>query len=165
MDDLMDDLIRRFYEGLKRKDPASIASCYHARAEFSDPVFELRGKRIAAMWHMLLEAGKDMEVTYQDVRVNSREGSGTGTGTGHWEAVYTFSPTGRRVHNRMDSAFLFQEGRIIGHRDRFAFWRWSRMALGLPGLLFGWTPMLRARVRKRAMADLGKFLARHPQYQ
>lgn len=155
----MDELIRRFYEGLKRKDPASIGACYHPEAEFSDPIFTLRGRKVPAMWHMLIEAGKDMEMTYQDVRAQGE------TGTGHWEAVYTFSATGRKVHNRIDSAFRFKDGRIIGHRDRFDFWLWSRMALGLPGLLLGWTPVVRGKVRKQVGINLEKFLASHPEYR
>lgn len=155
----MDELIRRFYEALKTRDCQAFAACYHPEAEFHDPVFDLRGKRVPAMWHMLCEAGKDMAVTYRDVRASGD------TGRGHWEAAYTFSLTGRKVHNRMDSVFRFRDGRIIEHRDRFDFWRWSRAALGPPGLLLGWTPILRARVRKQAAGNLEKFLARHPEYR
>lgn len=86
-------------------------------------------------------------------------------GAGHWEAVYTFSASGRRVHNKMDSAFAFKDGKIIGHRDHFAFWRWSRQALGLSGLLLGWSPFLKAKVRARARGNLDKFLASHPEYR
>ncbi|MDB5894551.1 MAG: snoaL-like protein, partial [Rhodoferax sp.] len=36
---------------------------------------------------------------------------------------------------------------------------WSRQALGAPGMLLGWTPMLRNKVRAQAAANLRKFLA------
>jgi hypothetical protein len=42
--------------------------------------------------------------------------------------------------------------------DRF-YYRWARQALGPAGLLLGWTPLLRSRVRRRARASLGKFAA------
>jgi hypothetical protein len=48
---------------------------------------------------------------------------------------------------------------ITRHRDRFNFWSWSRQALGAPGLLLGWTPFLRQKVRAQAAANLQKFLA------
>lgn len=156
----MERVIRKLYEGIRDKDPAAIRECYHPEATFDDPVFDLQGASVPAMWHMLCEGGKDMEVSYHSVRFDGRD-----TGAGQWEASYTFSLTGRRVHNRMRSTFRFKEGRIVAQKDRFDFWRWSRQALGLPGLLLGWTPFLRGRIRKRARGNLDKFLASHPEYR
>jgi ketosteroid isomerase-like protein len=155
----MDEVIRRLYEALKIRDTAAFAALYHPEAAFSDPVFDLRGKEVPAMWHMLCEAGKDLAVSYRDVRATGQ------AGTGRWEATYTFSLTGRKVRNKMESEFAFRDGRILRQRDRFDFWRWSRQALGLPGLLLGWTPILRGRIRERAAANLAKFIAAHPQYR
>jgi hypothetical protein len=42
------------------------------------------------------------------------------------------------------------------------FWPWSRQALGAPGLLLGWTPLLRAKVQRQAGANLRKDLASQP---
>lgn len=159
----MEDLIRRLYEGIKTRDAAAIRACYHPEAKFDDPVFDLKGAEVPAMWHMLTEAGKDMRISYRDIRAEGP--AGNGIGAGHWEAVYTFSGTGRTVHNRMDSAFRFRDGLIVAHRDRFDFWRWSRQALGLPGLLLGWSPLLRGKVRAKARGNLDRFLAAHPEYR
>ena len=76
------------------------------------------------------------------------------------EATYTFAATGRRVHNVIDAEFRFENGLIIEHTDRFDFWRWSRMALGAPGMLLGWTPIVRNKVRGQARAGLDAFLAK-----
>lgn len=81
-------------------------------------------------------------------------------GRAHWDARYTFSATGRKVLNRIDAAFEFRDGRIVRHVDRFDFWRWSRQALGLPGLLLGWSAALREKVRARAAKGLADFKAR-----
>ncbi|MBC7438095.1 MAG: nuclear transport factor 2 family protein, partial [Bdellovibrionales bacterium] len=54
------------------------------------------------------------------------------------------------------------QGLIATHRDRFDFWAWSRQALGTPGLLLGWTPMLRNKVRTTAASNLKKYLASRP---
>ena len=79
----------------------------------------------------------------------------------HWEPTYLFSATGRVVHNVIDARFEFDaQGLISRHTDRFDFWRWSRQALGAPGLLLGWSPFLRAKVRAQAAASLRRFLAK-----
>ena len=59
----------------------------------------------------------------------------------------------------MRAEFRFADGLIAEHRDEFDFHRWSRQALGAPGLLLGWTPLLRAAVRRRARAGLDEFMA------
>jgi hypothetical protein len=71
-----------------------------------------------------------------------------------WEAWYTFSATGGPVHNRIDAEFQFQDGAIIRHIDRFAFWTWARQALGPVGWLLGWSALAKRRVRTQAAAAL-----------
>jgi hypothetical protein len=97
-----------------------------------------------AMWRALSGRAKDMTVSYRDASASDTAGSA------HWTARYTFTGTGRRVVNEIDAAFRFRDGLIVRHVDSFNFWRWSRMALGRPGLLLGWTPMLRDRVRRQS---------------
>ncbi len=53
--------------------------------------------------------------------------------------------------------FRFRDGRILAHVDDFDLWRWSRQALGLPGVLLGWSPLLRSKVRSQAAAQLARF--------
>jgi hypothetical protein len=48
---------------------------------------------------------------------------------------------------------------IASHDDYFSFYRWSRQALGVSGLLLGWTPLLKRKVRQQAAAGLAKFRA------
>ncbi len=65
--------------------------------------------------------------------------------------------------NRIVSEMHFAAGRIVRQVDRFSFWRWSRQALGLPGLLAGWTPMLRAKVQQQAASGLHRFMQQERQ--
>jgi hypothetical protein len=68
------------------------------------------------------------------------------------------------VLNRIDASFTFNaQGLILTHRDRFDFWAWSRQALGAPGLLLGWTPFLRNKVKQQAGNNLRKFMERKTQ--
>lgn len=149
------ELVVRFYEAFSKCDADTMASCYHDRIRFSDPVFpDLEGQRASGMWRMLCETATDLELSFSDVSANAESGKA------HWEAHYTFSATGRKVHNRIDARFKFEDGLIIEHKDDFDFWRWSRMALGPAGLLMGWTPLVKNKVQKQAGQKLNSYLAR-----
>lgn len=149
------ELVNRFYEAFSRRDGDAMAACYAPEIRFSDPVFtDLKGPEAGGMWRMLCGRAKDLAVTWRDVSADDR------TGRAHWEATYTFAATGRRVHNVIDAEFRFENGLIVEHTDRFDFWRWSRMALGAPGMLLGWTPIVRNKVRGQARAGLDAFLAK-----
>ncbi len=146
-------LIETFYSSFQKLDHAGMIACYHENIQFSDPVFQdLRGEQAGAMWHMLCSRAKDFELTFSNVTANDT------TGSAHWEPIYLFSATGRRVHNVIDAEFEFQDGKIIRHRDTFDLWRWSRMALGPMGQILGWTPLVQNKVRKQAAYGLKKFL-------
>jgi ketosteroid isomerase-like protein len=150
-------LIEHFYEAFKAKDYQTMADCYHPEAHFQDEVFELKGKAIGAMWHMLCERGADMTLNYSVSEVGGQVNA-------HWEPIYRFSKTGRKVHNLIDAEFEFKDGKIIRHRDHFNFWRWSREALGLTGLLLGWTPLIQHQVSREANKALSAFIKKHPNY-
>ena len=149
------DLVARFYDALARRDGDAMAACYHPEVHFQDPVFDLRGERAGHMWRMLCARGQDLRVEASGVNADGE------TGRAHWEAHYTFSQTGRPVHNVIDAAFTFGDGLIRTHRDRFDFWRWSRQALGPPGLLLGWSPWLRAKVSAEATRSLDAWIAKN----
>lgn len=146
-------LVERFYRAFQARDAAAMGACYHPAIVFSDPVFPgLRGREAGAMWAMLCARAQDLAIDLGEVHADDARGRA------HWEARYTFSPTGRRVHNAIDAAFEFRDGLIARHVDRFGFWRWARQALGPAGWALGWTPMLRSRVRSQARRGLAAFL-------
>jgi ketosteroid isomerase-like protein len=153
-------LITHFYERFAQRDYAGMIACYHPQVTFFDPVFmELKGKQAGAMWHMLCERSTDLAITFRDVWA---EGD---SGQAHWEARYTFSASRRPVHNVVEAAFSFADGKIVSHRDSFDLWRWTRMALGLPGVLLGWSPVVQNKVCSTAREGLTKFISKHPEYQ
>jgi ketosteroid isomerase-like protein len=145
-------LIHNFYAAFQKKDYRAMQEAYHPQAEFSDPVFsQLSSQEVKSMWQMLLTSATDLTLTFENVSANDT------TGKCHWEAWYTFTATGRKVHNVIDAVFEFRDGKIYRHRDHFNFWRWSRMALGTPGILLGWTPVIKNKVRQTARRRLEKF--------
>lgn len=148
-------LLDRFFQAFAQRDPAAMGACYHDAAHFSDPVFvDLDAAQVRAMWRMLLGGGTDLRITYRIVEENADGGRC------RWEALYTFSRTGRPVRNVVTSTFRFRDGLIVDQRDRFDLWCWARQALGMPGLLLGWSPMVRNKVRSTAREGLLKFMAK-----
>jgi len=152
------DLVESFYAAFNNKDFKTMAECYHADAYFRDEAFELEGKKVGAMWHMLCERGTDLALTYSVTEQN-------GVVTAHWEPKYSFSQTGRFVHNIIDAEFEFKDGKIIHHIDHFDFWRWSRQSLGMPGLLLGWSSFLKKKVSTMANKALVSFIKKHREYE
>ena len=141
--------IERFYGAFARKDGDAMAACYAPDVRFSDPAFgELRGAEAGDMWRMLTGRAQDLVVTLAEHDET----------TAHWLADYTFAATGRKVHNDVRATFAFDaDGLITEHDDHFSFHAWSRQALGPPGLLLGWTPLLRGKVRSQARQGLADF--------
>ena len=62
--------------------------------------------------------------------------------------MYTFGAGGHSVHHVVDATFTLADGKILTHVDHFDFARWSTMALGLKGRLFGRTAWMRALIRR-----------------
>lgn len=155
--------LHRFYTAFAALDAQAMAECYAPHVVFEDPVFSLEGRpQAAGMWHMLCAVtrsrGQDhWKLAFRDVVADAH------TGRAHWEAHYQFSATGRLVHNLIDAEFTFDpDGLIARHRDHFDFWRWSRQALGAPGVFLGWSRFLRTKVQAQARANLDKFLRDQP---
>lgn len=150
-----EQLIRDFYDAFGQRDGAAMGEAYHDEATFADPVFpDLDADGVRAMWAMLTERGADLKVEMTHVDVGEKNG------TASWEAWYTFSATGRKVHNAVNASFEFRDGKIYRHVDDFDFYRWTRQALGPMGVLLGWTPMIQNKIRNTASGQLEKYRAK-----
>lgn len=154
MSDAHNALISQFYSAFQRLDAEAMVACYSDDVVFSDPAFgELRGRDAGDMWRMLTTRAKDFSLTFDQVRSDER------TGSAHWVATYLFSTTGNTVVNDIQARFVLRDGKICEHHDHFDLWRWSRQALGLKGLLLGWSPALKNAVRAQALKGLRAFQA------
>jgi ketosteroid isomerase-like protein len=146
-------VLRDFYDAFGRLDAEGMVVHYADDVEFSDPVFQtLHGDEAKGMWRMLCSRAKGLKVVASAI-----EGDDT-SGKAHWDADYPFSATGRMVHNRIDASFTFRDGKIVRHADTFDLWKWSGMALGLPGKLLGWSPPMQNKIRKGAKEGLAAFM-------
>jgi SnoaL-like domain len=151
------EVITKFYQAFQQREWKTMQDCYHPEARFSDPVFpDLNSVEVKAMWHMLCENAQNFSLQFSEVNTKGNKGSC------RWDAWYTFSRSGRNVHNIIYAHFDFKDGLILHHTDAFNFWRWSRMALGPSGLFLGWSPFLRGKVQATARKGLLRFMSEHP---
>lgn len=153
-------LIRTFYTNFQQLNAEGMKACYHPDVKFLDPAFpDLNGKEAGAMWSMLIDTLKknhgDWKLEFSNVQADDVSGSC------RWEAQYTFSLTGRKVHNIIDAKFEFKDGKIIAHTDTFDFYRWARMAFGMTGVLLGWTSFFRKKVQATTRKRLDGFMKRN----
>jgi ketosteroid isomerase-like protein len=145
--------IQDFYAAFGQRDAEGMITHYAPDVWFSDPVFpDLKGEEAFNMWRMLCGRGKDLSVEASRIEADDTQGQA------HWDARYTFSKTGRVVHNRIDARFTFRDGKIVRHEDSFDLWAWAGMALGPKGRLLGWLPPVQASIRKQADAGLRAFM-------
>ena len=152
--------ITRFYTAFANKDYKGMQGCYADSVQFSDNAFPgLKGKQAKAMWHMLVYAGKDMQLTFSNVTANYT------TGSADWVATYSFSLTGRKVVNHVHADFEFSNGIITKHTDTFDFWKWASHAFGAKGVLLGWTRFFKNKVQAITRERLQAFIAKNPDYQ
>ena len=152
-----EQLINNFYTCFKNKDFKGMQDCYAENAVFNDAIFtNLNAEQVKAMWQMLITSGKDLRLEFQ---ITGATGNSVNA---HWDAYYTFSATGRKVVNRIDAFFEIADGKIVRHTDKFNFYTWSRQALGLTGLLLGWTNFLNKKVSAKAMKNLANFMNNKP---
>ena len=148
-----EELIQKLYDAFARLDYATMQNCYAANPIFNDPVFGiLQGEEVNAMWEMLCKNAKDFSLHADKIEVDGEYG------TCNWEASYTFSKTGRRVVNKVKAHMRIENGKITEHTDEFDIYKWSRQALGLPGVLLGWSGYLKNKIRSDAKAKLYRFM-------
>ncbi len=154
--------LQRLYAAFERRDGEAMQALYAPQATFDDPVFSLHGAHeIGGMWRMLCRSARKRSRDEWSLEAGGFRVEGD-QGHAHWEATYLYGPADRRVHNVVDSTFEFTaDGLILRHVDRFDFAVWARQALGLPGQLLGWSPVLRRIARKQAADKLARFLASH----
>tara|TARA_R110002072_G_scaffold261258_2_gene419961 strand:- start:23227 stop:23709 length:483 start_codon:yes stop_codon:yes gene_type:complete len=158
--DVAQGTIEKFYTAFQNLDAEKMVANYHNDIVFEDPAFgTLKGEKAKNMWRMLCESqkGKDFRVEFSKVEYDGK------IGRANWEAFYTFSKTGRKVHNVIYAEFEFLDGKIIRHIDTFNLYRWSKQAMGFKGFLLGHTAFFRKKLNAQTNYMLSKFEQRNAQ--
>ncbi|MDT0554595.1 nuclear transport factor 2 family protein [Patiriisocius hiemis] len=147
-------VITKFYEAFANRDAETMVALYSNDVIFEDPAFGvLKGEHAKNMWRMLLDAPKSSD--FKIVASNITED--WESGTAHWEAFYNFGKQNRKVHNKIDASFTLKDGKIVQHIDSFDVYRWSKQAFGTTGVLLGWTPYFKNKLRKHVLKSLSTF--------
>jgi ketosteroid isomerase-like protein len=149
-----EEIIQRFYKAFQKLDYKTMQDCYSQDIIFNDPVFGvLQGDEARTMWEMLCKQATKFSLTFSDIRLLDEEYA-----TCNWTATYTFSKTGRPVVNNVKAHMRIQANKITEHTDQFNLYKWCRQALGVPGVLLGWSSLLQNKIRKQARGNLRKFM-------
>ena len=148
------DTIKKFYTSFANGDAKGMIECYHENVVFQDPVFgTLKGLRAHKMWEMLLSNKKaSAKISYSGIKSTNENGQAK------WIAEYLYGEKKRPVINKVSAAFKFKDGKIIEHIDTFDLWKWTRQAMGIVGVLMGWTPMIKSKIQKTVHTRLDKFI-------
>ncbi|MDQ6757886.1 MAG: nuclear transport factor 2 family protein [Bacteroidota bacterium] len=147
-----EELVQTFYNAFARLDYTTMQNCYADDPVFNDPVFGiLEGNDVRAMWEMLCKNAKDFSLRINKIEVDGEYA------TCNWIATYTFSKTGKRVINNVKAHMRIENGKITEHTDEFDIYKWSRQALGLPGMLLGWSGYLKNKIRSDARKRLQRY--------
>lgn len=149
-----EQLINSFYYAFQQRDHKRMNDCYSDDVVFFDPVFGLlQAHQVKNMWEMICTNATDLSLVYGNIQE-----LGDDYYTCDWTATYTFSKTGRKVVNNIKAYMRFNDGKIIEHSDAFSIHKWSKQALGLPGLLFGWNSFFQKKIKNMAHKNLVKFM-------
>ena len=148
-----EQLIEEFYSGFAAGNSTTMCSCYHPEVVFRDPVFGvLEANDVKDMWQMLLEKSHGLlHIKFSNVISEDIHGSAD------WTADYVFSSTRRRIINNIHAEFEFKDGLIYRHVDQFNLYNWSKQALGLKGILLGWTPFFKKKLQQQALQSLRSY--------
>jgi len=146
------ETIEKFYSAFQKLDVETMVSLYHDDIEFTDPGFgTLLGVDAKNMWRMICSRAKDFSLEYSQVTENSA----------HWNTTYTFSASGRTVHNSINATFEFKDGKISKHIDLFDLHKWATQALGFKGKLFGGTSFFKKKLHKQTTSLLAAYTNKH----
>ena len=147
-------LIEKFYTAFQQLDYRTMQSCYSDDIIFNDPVFGvLHGDEAKAMWEMLCRNARDFSLVFTDIELLDEEYA-----TCKWMATYTFSKTGKKVMNHIKAHMRIRDGHIIEHSDAFKLSEWAAQALGIKGILFGWTGFMKRKIQRNARKNLENFM-------
>lgn len=142
-----------FYSAFKQKDASGMIDCYHQDLQFEDPAFgKLSYDQTCGMWTMLCESAKDLSIEFSILKVEDHYVETK------WIAEYTFSKTGRFVHNEIIAHMTFKDGKIIEHIDKFDLYKWAKQAMGVQGWLIGATPFFKKKLQQQTGYQLAKYM-------
>ena len=149
-------LVKSFYKAFSEKNPKEMITYYHENMVYENPIItRLEGRMAGNYWGMLIEReGEHLKVSASNIRADGDKVIADS------KASYLWGDARRQVNNVGYAVFQFKDGKIIHQKDHYDFWKWSRMALGFPGYILGWSSFLNGKVRDTAFKMLKEYDAK-----
>ncbi|SCY07660.1 SnoaL-like domain-containing protein [Nonlabens sp. Hel1_33_55] len=146
-------LLTQFYKGLKNANASNMTALYKDNSHFKDPVFgDLHGEHAISMWHMLFSKNNQVKISYKIIEATPTYGKV------QWTANYLNGSNKRPVTNHVTANFKLADGEIVNHVDSFNLSKWSRQALGVSGLLMGWSSFMKNQIQKKTNSLLDHYI-------
>lgn len=144
-----EQIIHEFYTAFSEHNADKMSECYAENVHFLDPAFgNLYSEKVIEMWTLLIKKSKgNLTIKHHNVWADDEYGGC------NWQAEYYFGK--RKITNNIEARFRFKDGKIIEHSDHFSLYKWSQQAFGLTGLLIGWTPFFKNKIRSTSRKMLG----------
>lgn len=151
MENNQKEILNQFYNAFSHGDYKRMNSFYHPEATFEDPAFgKLSSTEAKAMWKMLLSTKEESKFKVEFTIIDESEAT--------WKASYLFGKSKNQVINNVTSTFEFKDGLIIKHEDDFNLWKWTKQALGISGMLLGWSNFMKNKIQQTTKKRLTEFI-------
>ena len=151
------EIVTSFYDCFAKGEAKGMLNFYAEEVIFCDPAFgKLSGNRPHEMWRMLLgRFDEHTLITFEVIEVS------TDKAKVKWTAKYHFGKNKRPVTNHVTSTLFVENGKIVKQYDHFDIWKWAYKALGIAGLLFGWSKFFQLKIQQKTRKMLGQYMAKH----
>lgn len=151
------EIVTSFYDCFAKGEAKGMLNFYAEEVIFCDPAFgKLSGNRPHEMWRMLL--GRFDEHTTINFEVVETEANKAQV---KWTAKYHFGKKRRPVTNRVTSTLILKNEKIVEYYDNFDIWKWAYQAIGIGGLLLGWSKFFQLKIQQNTNKMLDKYIAKH----
>jgi len=139
-------VVGQLFERIAARDLRGMLALYHPTIIYTNPFYELQAGEVAMMWQMVWSYLPDLQIVCreQDIRNSAA----------HWQASYTYPPTGRQIQHHLSAEIAFADGAIIRHTDRFNVHEWAHRAYGFVGRAIGGSGLFQRWIARRARARL-----------
>ncbi len=143
-------IVKNLFQFLQENKYHDVVKLYAKDAFFTDDVFNLScSDSIVLMWQYLAFIFTDLHIKVVRI-IETQDGAVV-----DWESFYQLR--GKKIHNKLRSHFIIENGRILRQTDQFSFYRIARQTSGLKGWLLGWLPSVKKTMQNRLLSGFDQF--------
>ncbi|MGB0885830.1 MAG: nuclear transport factor 2 family protein [Chitinophagales bacterium] len=149
-------IVKNFFEAFQKLDSKTMNSFLAKNISFDDPAFgKLNGDEVKYMWQFLTKNAKNFSLEFEIISTTKNKLEAK------WTAHYTFSATGNKVVNHVNSSFTIKNDKITNHKDEFDLKKWAKQALGKAIGIFGPSFLLKKGIQAQSKQLLKKYMSKN----